>query len=803
MKNFSGNPLKRSMNLIVEQGLKNDKRKNVFAIITISFTVCLMMSLSLYSFGKSHELKTWLQGRYQAAVVRTDLHTISQLKTDENIEKVGIEADINSLRVDDYTLNIKYRDEEDAYLRSVNLMGKLPEKQDEIAVSSSYVAHVGVQAELGEKITLPLSDGEEKTYTITGLIEEDNAIRVYEVLVSEAYLNAYAGEHIPYTAVLRILGSEHFKPEEVKEIIFACLGQYGILEKDIAFSSSYFNIIDNSAQDFAVTLVVGMLIVFACGVVIYSIFYISVAGKIREYGRLRVIGMTRKQIQSLVIKESVSLSGIAIVGGVLTGGLIGYLLVPGGWYLPNTVKCALMVIALTLVGVWLSVLKPAKMAGGVSPMEALRITTTTDTANIKRRKVSSHKITPYTLAVINFSRNKKKTALTLVSLGFTGVMLISAATYLNSVDEENAARQAFGDKEFSIELSPNVTGYDDSYPDVFQTLQAGNPLNEAVLDELSENNNVTGLKEYKGTVANMFLPDNCNVGIDPFYQIAGLSKKDVDSYQDCLISGVMDYETLVNENGILVDDSAGMLKKFDHYDVKLGDTIYIESEKGEKLEFTVLGTLNLQETDYSGIYFYIPETLLSKINGSITNFNYEISVRTELDDLEPVEASIMDLFQNQQDVRIESFSDAINFTSVHLGGYKKPLYGLVLFIGIFGVINFLNNLMTNFIARHREYGVLKSIGLSGEQLLHMLWIESFYYILGTLTITFTVGSAAGYALCKLFDNIGLFGRLHYRFPVIQMMVFAMILLGVWLIYAVVINYFCKKISLVDSIKSVS
>ncbi|PXV93360.1 ABC-type lipoprotein release transport system permease subunit [Lachnotalea glycerini] len=801
MKSFSGNPLNRSINLLVDRSLRNDKRKNIFVILTITFTVCLMTSLALYSFGKSHELKTWLQGRYQAAVIQTDMNTILQLKSDNNIESVGTEVDIYSLRVDDYTLNIKYRDEDDTYLRSVNLTGRLPEKENEVAVSAAYLEHIGAVVEVGQKISLPLEDGKEKTYTICGVINDDSSLRMYEILVSEMYLNSYYLEQIPYTAVIRIASSEHFKLAEVKEIIYSCLLEYGILEKDIAFSSSYFNSIDNSSQDMAVTMSVGLLIVLACGLVIYSIFYISVVGKIKEYGRLRIIGMTKKQIQKLVKKESGRLSRIAITTGIFFGGLIGYLLVPKGWYWPNSLKCAVITIFFTEIAVGLSVGKPAKMAAGVAPIEAIRVTATIDMTNVKGRKRSSHKISPFTLAGINFYRNRKKAVLTLLSLGFTGVMLMSAATYLNSVDEENVARKAFGDKEFSIALSPNMMGNENSYPNNFQTLQKNNPFSEEVLNKLSENNKVTKIHALKGTVANVFLPNDSNIDTDPYYQIAGLSKENVNSFQNHLLSGTMDYDTLVSEQGILVDDSAGMLKQFDHYDVKVGDIIQIETDKGEKLAFTVSGTLNMQESGYSGIYFYISEELLSEINGSITNFNYEVSVRTEIADLEATEELIINLFKDNQDIKIESFLDAINFVEKHLGAYKKPLYGLVVFIGIFGVINFINNLMTNFITRQREYGVLKSIGLSRKQLLQMLWMESLYYILGTLLITLSIGSVAGYALCKQFDNIGLFGSLHYRFPIMQVTIFTIILLGIWLVYSVVVSHFCKKISLVASIKS--
>lgn len=71
-----------------------------------------------------------------------------------------------------------------------------------------------------------------------------------------------------------------------------------------------------------------LLIVVATSLVIYSLFYISVVAKTQEYGRLRVIGTTRRQIK-LVRREGLFVSGIAIPVGILLGSLLGFLLEPG------------------------------------------------------------------------------------------------------------------------------------------------------------------------------------------------------------------------------------------------------------------------------------------------------------------------------------------------------------------------------------------------------------------------------------------------------------------------------------------
>ena len=119
---------------LANRSIKADKRRNIFIIVTIAFAACLMTVLALYTFGKSHELKTFLQGRYQAAVIDVDLETINDLRQDSNIEMVGTEALVDSFRVDDYTLNVNFRDSNNLYLYSTEFVGNLPDKENEVAV---------------------------------------------------------------------------------------------------------------------------------------------------------------------------------------------------------------------------------------------------------------------------------------------------------------------------------------------------------------------------------------------------------------------------------------------------------------------------------------------------------------------------------------------------------------------------------------------------------------------------------------------------------------------------------------------
>ncbi|MBW6466260.1 MAG: FtsX-like permease family protein [Brevefilum sp.] len=121
---------------------------------------------------------------------------------------------------------------------------------------------------------------------------------------------------------------------------------------------------------------------FVGAFLIYNAFAMTVVERTREFGMLRTIGMTRRQIILQVISEALVLgifgSGLGVLMGILgargLAGLVGSLLgtdlsadlvVPGG-----TLLLSLFVgIIVTIIGA----LMPSIQAGQVSPIAALRV----------------------------------------------------------------------------------------------------------------------------------------------------------------------------------------------------------------------------------------------------------------------------------------------------------------------------------------------------------------------------------------------------------------------------------------------
>lgn len=68
-------------------------------------------------------------------------------------------------------------------------------------------------------------------------------------------------------------------------------------------------------------VLVGLLVLFAAGLVIYNILKISITKRIKEYGTLRAIGGERGQIYRLVSLQLLILCGIGIPIGLVLGTL--------------------------------------------------------------------------------------------------------------------------------------------------------------------------------------------------------------------------------------------------------------------------------------------------------------------------------------------------------------------------------------------------------------------------------------------------------------------------------------------------
>ena len=178
----------------------------------------------------------------------------------------------------------------------------------------------------------------------------------------------------------------------------------------------------------------------------HNIFQISVIQDIQSYGQLKTLGTTRRQIKKLISKQVMRLSCIGIPIGLLIGFFIGRSLVPflmNGTAYTAAAGIKVSVNPLIFIGsaifawitVYISVRKPAKIAGTVSPVEAIRYTEN-DASAFKGKKAitkkSTHGAQIYRMALANLGRNKKRTILVIVSMTLSLVLFNTCLLYTSA-----------------------------------------------------------------------------------------------------------------------------------------------------------------------------------------------------------------------------------------------------------------------------------------------------------------------------------------------------------------------------------
>lgn len=189
------------------------------------------------------------------------------------------------------------------------------------------------------------------------------------------------------------------------------------------------------------------IIVLASVTLIYNAFSISVSERTKQFGLLKSIGATKKQIRYSVCFEALCLCVIGIPIGILSGlvgigitlHFVGKIIGP---YLNNTVgvnltlaisPAALLLSAvIAVITVLISASIPARKAVKLTAIDALR---ENHDIRIRSRKIRSpkwiYRVFGFEgmLANKNFKRNRKKYRLTVFSLAISVILFIGSASF--------------------------------------------------------------------------------------------------------------------------------------------------------------------------------------------------------------------------------------------------------------------------------------------------------------------------------------------------------------------------------------
>ena len=755
---------KQMISLMSKKSLRTGRMRNIFVSITIVLAAALLTAILMFVQGQRTETARQLTHAQQAGYYELTDEQVQTLASDERIAyqirvKTGVLSDMDGFSVMPY-----YVSELSDEIRVGELEeGAMPEKENEVAVQGAMLERMGIEPEVGSSVTFAFYDGNEETFTVSGILAGGEGAKQFSVFFSEAYAeNGSQLKDMPYEVYVKIYGAASMYPDELREVIYLIGSDAGIERQYVNPSKAYLDSLTIDSQQILLCVLVGGVILLACVLVIYGVFYLSVIGRIHQFGQLRTIGMTKKQLKKFVSREGRLLFLRSVPIGIIIGGVAGYFMKPQGFSILNTLIIAAAVFVIIYVITMLSVHKPAKIAGNVSPMEALRYVPQDGMKQTSGRK-QCRNLTPAGLGIMNFSRNRKKTAITMLSLGLGGILFMTAATYMSSFSKENYARQGdFQEAEFIISYSPSAIELNENG---LSGMQVETPLGDEMIGQITSIDGVEKVTERKGFGVQYDFPQHDEYGSnDIIYPLTEEEMQGIDSY---VTEGTADTEALLSGEQVLVAGN-DTVEEIYGWKFQTGDKVTLHYYDGGGMaekEVEIAGILSAAfDRDHNGIegWFVMPEQAVldwlsyDSINSSLlisTDPAKEASVGEQLDQIvgERPELTMETLAQRR--IAYGQSADQI----------FGAISGLAIFIMMFSILSMMNTLITNIVTRKQELAMLESIGMSKGQIRKMLLGESLLLVGVTVGVTMTVGTLCGYILCHMLRGIGAV-YMQFRFP---------------------------------------
>lgn len=799
---MSGNKITANMIFrMAKQSLASSRMRNIFVMITIVLASSLLTVILLFAAGQKQQEKNGLLKSPQVGYYNLTVSQMETLQNDTRLAawvrvKTGILSEMDGFDVMPYYVNELSDEIQIGELE----IGSLPQAEHEIALPQPLLKKMGKEPVLGSKVTFTFYDGSTQDFTVTGILIGNPAAKQFSVFFSERYaLHGSQLKDRPYEVYAKLRDAADLSAEACKEAMYQIGFDAGMDRKDVIPSKAFLDSLTVDMQLVMVYGLVGAVILLACVFVIYGVFYLSVVGRIHQFGQLRTIGMTKKQMKKFVRREGSSLFLCACPVGIVIGSVAGYGILPDGFRIVHALWTAAIVFTVIYWITIVSVNKPARLAAAVSPIEALRYVPQDDVQTYAGKKICRN-LTPFGLGIRNFSKNRRKAVITFVSLAFGGILFMTAATYVSSFDKSNYARQGyFTNAEFHIlfaQAAVELNAYGMS------GIQAKSLLDQELVQEIAALDGVKHVEEIESFGVQFYYDKN-----DEFddNEITLLTDGEIRGISKYIAEENVDYEKLMSGDYVLV---AGNNVAQEIYGWKFapGDSVTLQYYDGRQMaekKVTILAVCNESFTyDYPEAegWFVMPKQAVESWI-SYDCLNTHLLVSAEADKEDAVGETLAGMLADQTELTMETLAERRILYEQHANQVFGMVSGLAVFIMSFSLLSMMNMLITNMVTRKQELAVLASIGMDKGQMRKMLFGESLLLVFVTVGVTMTAGSLCGYALSSILFQKGAF-YMSFRFPVRYALAYAGILTFVPLVITIVSLRRFSKEALVERLRGI-
>ena len=775
---------------LAKKSLQSEKRRNLMVVIAVALAAFLICFTGIVSTSLTQMQRNQVVDTYEAVWLGVEENDIETLKGLPEFERVGGYYLLGEeLSEQGYHASYVYCDAQmmEIAKAQMNLLeGRVPEKANEVVVSEYFLSTYGNNAKIGDTVTLD-TESFHGDYVVTGIMDSVNEkeANTCAIILSKAALTEWKGfDPAGYRAYVHFKNSDQLGEELITSYCREIAEEYQL--PNPSMNNKYFAY---ASKSFDFLPIFGVIVIVLIGgyIVIQSIFRISINDKIRSYGQLRTIGATPKQIKRIVKREGRKLGSIGILIGTVLGVCCGFLLFSKGF---NAVSYAVMV-SLTLISGWImvsiSIRKPVKIAAGISPIEAVRFTPVQKDIRSRKKNI---KLNPVSMGIANFKRDRKKTISIVASLSIGGILLMVVSSIVLVRSPEQIARLYFPDSDYKIYLQDLSE----------EMLVKGNPLNEELKQEVLSIDGVTDIIVARQSLYTSIKTDaNQNSGI-----CDTLTDQNYAMVEAALTAGTMPTDS----HSIVIHDKIAA-----HFeDMGVGSTVEFSSIDGKQsIPVTISGVFSTSKMPVifghgrahtDGSVFFAPKDLFYELYPEITTFDYSWSIVSNPKKAETVKAELKNIVAEHSNLALDEIDTAIAAEKSQNSAAFGSMQVLSWLVFLFGVINLINTTLSNQMSRKQENSVLRSIGLTQKQLCKMNICEglcyAFFATLAILIVGFPISIVASREI-----SIATFGGnvVPYKFPVLEMGLFILVLFGMELILSVWTIRRQKKQSLIEQMRA--
>ena len=605
---------------------------------------------------------------------------------------------------------------------------------------------------------------------------------------------------------------------------FTCDFNYNLIE---LMSGDITNMGEAPGAMLVAVVIVCVIIIFTSVFCIKNSFDISITEKIREYGMLRSVGATKKQIRKNVMYEASLLGIIGIPLGIALGELASVILVKVSNYLlrgsimafedydfliftPSWIAI-LVSIVLGALTIYLSAFRSARRASKVSPIVSIR---NSADIKIKAKKLRTPRLIKKMFGIggemsyKNLKRNRKKYRTTIISIMVSVLTFVALSSFMkmafNIVDLEIDS--------YDYDLSMSIS--------IFKTDETDEVYNKA-LGTLGLENVKTGA---------LYIKDSYNMeGVqfsDRYKEIAGLAEDyEMDTYSSYIGIAVPDdatYRAYIKELGLSYEDiwdkaivadtvkisaldEDGNEKKYKvrEYDIDVGDVVTGYTNDDEDTEAIRIKIGKVADKVPFGLNEYSSYIILSKEFYDSMEHPEEYAYLDSYylsDDPDALQDALEEDIKNDGS---ENYAYDI-YNIAELAREMRNLfllvaiflYGFIIVISLIGITNIFNTMTTNMSLRRKEFAMLKSVGMTTKEFNRMIRLETVFMGTKSLLYGLPVGIALSYVI---YLKLGKEEGFPFAFPYAAIVISV---IAVFVLIAGIMKYSMSKINKQNTIETI-